>query len=209
MKNRRNRACILLIVFLVSWWSRKPVAVKAEGEQFAEQLYARSAVLMDADTGRILFGKNDNEVMPMASTTKIMTALVALDKGDLDAQTTVSKEAITFSESGVSTAKLKEGDVLTLRQLLYALLTVSANDAANVIAEQIAGSQDAFVEMMNQEAQKIGATNTHFVNANGLHSEDHYTTVYDLYLMFNAAMQHEEFLQMLPPEALTEQGETK
>ena len=66
-----------------------------------------------------------------------------------------------------------------------------------LIAEQIAGSQDAFVEMMNQEAQKIGATNTHFVNANGLHSEDHYTTVYDLYLMFNAAMQHEEFLQML------------
>ena len=88
-------------------------------------------------------------------------------------------------------------------------MTVSANDAANVIAEQIAGSQDAFVEMMNQEAQKIGATNTHFVNANGLHSEDHYTTVYDLYLMFNAAMQHEEFLQMLPPEALTEQGESK
>ena len=135
-----------------------------------------------------IYAKNIHERMYPASTTKIMTALVALDKGDLDAQTTVSKEAITFSESGVSTAKLKEGDVLTLRQLLYALLTVSANDAANVIAEQIAGSQDAFVEMMNQEAQKIGATNTHFVNANGLHSEDHYTT---------AAMQHEEFLQML------------
>ena len=108
-----------------------------------------------------------------ASTTKIMTALVALDKGGLDAQTTVSKEAITFSESGVSTAKLKEGDVLTLRQLLYALLTVAANDAANVIAEQIAGSQDAFVEMMNQKAKKLGCTHTHFVNASGLPDENH------------------------------------
>lgn len=153
--------------------------------------------LFDVDGGKTVIEENLTTRLYPASTTKIMTALVALDKGDLDAQTTVSKEAITFSESGVSTAKLKEGDVLTLRQLLYALLTMSANDAANVIAEQIAGSQDAFVEMMNQEAQKIGATNTHFVNANGLHSEDHYTTVYDLYLMFNAAMQHEEFLQML------------
>ena len=158
---------------------------------------ALAACFFNLDEKKVLYAKNIHERMYPASTTKIMTALVALDKGDLDAQTTVSKEAITFSESGVSTAKLKEGDVLTLRQLLYALLTVSANDAANVIAEQIAGSQDAFVEMMNQEAQKIGATNTHFVNANGLHSEDHYTTAYDLYLMFNAAMQHEEFLQML------------
>ncbi len=153
---------------------------------------ALAACFFNLNEKKVLYAKNIHERMYPASTTKIMTALVALDKGDLDAQTTVSKEAITFSESGVSTAKLKEGDVLTLRQLLYALLTVSANDAANVIAEQIAGSQDAFVEMMNQEAQKIGATNTHFVNANGLHSEDHYTTVYDLYLMFNAAMQHEE-----------------
>ena len=158
---------------------------------------ALAACFFNLNEKKVLYAKNIHERMYPASTTKIMTALVALDKGDLDAQTTVSKEAITFSESGVSTAKLKEGDVLTLRQLLYALLTVSANDAANVIAEQIAGSQDAFVEMMNQEAQKIGATNTHFVNANGLHSEDHYTTVYYLYLMFNAAMQHEEFLQML------------
>ena len=125
---------------------------------------ALAACFFNLNEKKVLYAKNIHERMYPASTTKIMTALVALDKGDLDAQTTVSKEAITFSESGVSTAKLKEGDVLTLRQLLYALLTVSANDAANVIAEQIAGSQDAFVEMMNQEAQKIGATNTHFVN---------------------------------------------
>lgn len=126
-----------------------------------------------------------------------MTALVALEHGDLDAQTTVSEEAVTFHESGVSTAKLKKGDVLTLRQLLYALLLVSANDAANVIAEQIAGSSEQFVEMMNEEARKIGATHTHFVNPNGLHDEEHYTTAYDLYLIFQKALQYEFFAEVL------------
>ena len=93
MKNRRNRACILLIVFLVSWWNRKPVAIKAEGEQFAEQLYARSAVLMDADSGRILFEKEGNVVRPMASTTKIMTCILALEEGKTDSEVKVSEEA--------------------------------------------------------------------------------------------------------------------
>ena len=110
MKNRRNRACILLIVFLVSWWSRKPVAVKAEGEQFAEQLYARSAVLMDADSGRILFEKEGNAVRPMASTTKIMTCILALEEGKTDSEVKVSEEAwrklqtersVIFADAGV------------------------------------------------------------------------------------------------------------
>jgi D-alanyl-D-alanine carboxypeptidase len=159
-----------------------------------------AALFFHLDTKEVLYAKNIHERLYPASTTKIMTALVALENGDLDAQTTVSKDAITFHESGVSTAKLKEGDVLTLRQLLYALLLPSANDAANVIAEQIAGSTDAFVEMMNEEAQKIGATNTHFVNPNGLHNEDHYTTAYDLYLMFQKAMEYDDFLEIIQTE---------
>lgn len=158
---------------------------------------ALAACFFNLDTREVLYAKNIHDRLYPASTTKIMTALVALENGDLDAQATVSQEAITFHESGVSTAKLKAGDVLTFRQLLYALLLVSANDAANVIAEQIAGSQEAFVAMMNEEAQKIGATNTHFVNPNGLHDEDHYTTVYDLYLMFQKAMEYDAFLEIL------------
>lgn len=163
----------------------------------ADTSEALAACFFRLDTREVLYAKNIHDRLYPASTTKIMTALVALEKGDMDAQATVSKEAITFNESGVSTAKLKEGDVLTLRQLLYALLLVSANDAANVIAEQIAGSQEEFVVMMNEEAQKIGATNTHFVNPNGLHNDEHYTTAYDLYLMFNKAMEYDDFLEIL------------
>jgi len=163
----------------------------------ADTSQALAACFFNLDTKEVLYARNIHDRLYPASTTKIMTALVALENGDLEAQTTVSKEAITFNEGGVSTAKLKEGDVLSLRQLLYALLVVSANDAANVIAEQIAGSQEAFVEMMNAEAKKIGATNTHFVNPNGLHNEEHYTTAYDLYLMFQKAMEYEEFLEIL------------
>lgn len=163
----------------------------------ADTSEALAACFFNLDTREILYAKNVHERLYPASTTKIMTALVALKHGDLEAKTTVSKEAITFNESGVSTAKLKEGDSLTFRQLLYALLVVSANDAANVIAEQIAGSTDEFVNMMNEEAQKIGATNTHFVNPHGLHNEDHYTTAYDLYLMFQEALKYDDFLEII------------
>ncbi len=163
----------------------------------AETSDALAACFFNLDTREILYAENIHDKLYPASTTKIMTALVALEQGDLDAQTTVSQEAITFHESGVSTAKLKEGDVLTLRQLLYGLLVVSANDAANVIAEMTAGSIDQFVALMNEKAAQIGATNTHFVNPNGLHDEEHYTTAYDLYLMFQEAMKYDLFLEIL------------
>lgn len=158
---------------------------------------ALAACFFNLNTKEVLYAKNIHERLYPASTTKIMTALVALEYGDLDAQATVSQEAVTFHESGVSTVKLKAGDVLTLRQLLYALLLASANDAANVIAEQIAGSSEQFVAMMNEEAAKIGATNSQFVNPNGLHDEEHYTTVYDLYLMFQKALEYDFFVEVL------------
>lgn len=166
-------------------------AIEADTEE------ALAACFFNVDSKEILYAKNVHDQMYPASTTKVMTALVALKYGNLDDQAKVSKEAVTFNESGVSTVKLKEGDVLTLRQLLHALLIVSANDAANVIAEHIGGSIDEFVEMMNEEAKKLGATHTHFVNPNGLHNEEHYTTAYDLYLMFNAALEYDEFLEIL------------
>lgn len=163
----------------------------------ADTSEALAACFFNLDTKEILYAKNVHDRMYPASTTKIMTALVALKYGDLDAQATVSKDAITFHESGVSTVKLKEGDVLTLRQLLYALLLVSANDAANVIAEKVGGSMEQFVEMMNQEAALLGATQTHFINPNGLHDDEHYTTVYDMYLMFQEALKYDDFLEIL------------
>ena len=166
-------------------------AIEADTEE------ALAACFFDIDSKEILYAKNVHEQMYPASTTKIMTALLALKYGNLDDQVTVSKTAITFNESGVSNVKLKEGDVLTLRQLLHALLVVSANDAANVIAEHIGGSIDGFAVMMNEEAARIGATNTHFVNPHGLHNEEHYTTAYDLYLMFEKALEYDEFEEIL------------
>lgn len=163
----------------------------------ADTSEALAACFFNLDTKEVMYAKNIHERLYPASTTKIMTALVALEHGDLDAQTTVSQEAVTFHESGVSTAKLKAGDVLTLRQLLYALLVASANDAANVIAEQIAGSSEQFVAMMNEEAAALGATNSHFMNPNGLQDEEHYTTVYDLYLMFQKALEYDFFVEAL------------
>ncbi len=155
------------------------------------------ACFFDLDSREVLYAKNIHGQMYPASTTKLMTALVAFRYGNLEDVATVSEEAITFNESRVTVAKLAKGDTLTIRQLLYALLVMSANDAANVIAEHVGGSIEQFVEMMNEEAAKIGATNSHFTNPNGLHNEEHYTTVYDLYLIFQEVMQYEEFLEIL------------
>lgn len=146
-----------------------------------------AALFFNVDTREVLYAKNIYDRLYPASTTKLMTALLALEHGNLDSPVTVSQEAITFHENGVSTAKLKAGDSLTVRQLLYALLLPSANDAANVIAEAVGGSVDQFAAMMKEKAQALGATGSHFVNANGLQDENHYTTAYDLYLIFQAA----------------------
>lgn len=182
----------------ISYFAEDLCVVNGDVEAIdADTAEALAACFFNLDTREILYAKNVHERLYPASTTKIMTALVALENGDLEAQATVSQEAVTFTEKGVSKANLKEGDVLTLRQLMYALLTVSANDAANVIAEQIGGSVDQFVGMMNEEAHRLGATNTHFVNPNGLHDEEHYTTAYDLYLIFQEALKYDEFLEML------------
>ncbi|MBS6395541.1 MAG: D-alanyl-D-alanine carboxypeptidase [Clostridiales bacterium] len=182
----------------ISWFAEDLCVVDGNVEAIeADTAEALAACFFNLDTQEILYAKNVYDRLYPASTTKIMTALIALEKGDLDAQMTVSKEAITFSESGVSTVHLKEGDVLTLRQLLYALLLSSANDAANVIAEHVGGTSEEFVGMMNEEAARIGATGTHFVNPSGLHDEEHYTTAYDLYLIFQEALKNETFLEIL------------
>lgn len=196
---------------------RPGLGIEAQGEEheityFAEDLCvaaedvknmepeaadALSACFFNVDTREVFYAKNIHGQVYPASTTKVMTALLLLQQEDLDAQATVSKEAITLNDSGATTAKLKEGDVLTLRQLLHALLIISANDAANVIAEKIGGSIEHFVEMMNEEAARIGATHTHFVNPHGLHDENHYTTAYDLYLIFQEALKYDEFLDTI------------
>ena len=150
--------------------------------------------LFDLDGSKTVTWHQAAEQLYPASTTKLMTALVALRSGRLDEMVTVSRHAIEDLEEGSSVCGLKVGDQLSLRDLLYGLTLESGNDAAVVIAEFLGGgSETDFVTMMNEEAQAVGATNSHFKNPHGLHDADHYTTVYDLYLIFTECLKYDEF----------------
>lgn len=139
-----------------------------------------------------------------ASTTKILTALVALENGNLSDKVTVAEEADSGKfAADEQTCGIKAGDQLTLEDLLNGLLLYSGNDNAVAIADYIAGSTDKFAEMMNEEAKKLMATNSHFVNPSGLHDSNHYTTAYDLYLIFNACIKHDEFVKIINSSSYT------
>ena len=157
---------------------------------------ATSAALFDVNKTNIIYGKNIHERLAPASLTKVLTAVVALEEGNLDDIITVTKE-VKITESGATLCGLKEGDTLTLNQALHALLIQSANDAANAIAIHLGGSLEGFAELMNQKAVELGATNSHFVNPHGLSDDDHYTTAYDLYLIFNKAIEYELFREII------------
>ena len=151
---------------------------------------ARAAVVMEASSKRVLYAKNPHMKLPMASTTKIMTAILAIELGNLDDVVTASPKAVGVEGSSIYLAK---GERLTLEQLLYGLMLRSGNDAAVAIAEHIGGSVENFVKLMNRKAVQIGAGNTHFVNPHGLHDDMHYTTAYDLALISAYAMQNPVF----------------
>ena len=160
---------------------------------------ATAAGLFDVNNANIIYGKNIHERLAPASITKILTALVALEEGNLDDIITVTKE-VTITESDATLCGLKEGDTLTLNQALHALLIQSANDAANAIAIHLGGSLEGFSDMMNAKARELGATNSHFVNPHGLTADDHYTTAYDLYLIFNKVIEYELFREIIHME---------
>lgn len=153
---------------------------------------SEAGILLSMSDHQVLYSKNAFERLYPASTTKIMTALLAIKYGNLDDEVTVTQEAV-ITEAGATLCEIKPGDVLTMRQLLYGLMLPSGNDAGAAIAMHMSGSIEAFADLMNQEAARLGATDTHFVNPHGLHDENHYTTAYDLYLMFNEALKYPEF----------------
>jgi len=167
-----------------------------EFEAFHTNDEFHGALLFDIENKEVLYSEHVNEQLYPASTTKIMTAYLALKYGDLNEYVTVSENA-TDVPSDSSKANLQKGDVLSLKDLLYALMLPSGNDSAVAIAEHISGSTDDFVELMNEEAAMLGATNTHFANPHGYHDKNHYTTAYDLYLIFNECIKNETFLQII------------
>lgn len=127
--------------------------------------------------------------------TKIMTAMLALKHGNMDETVTISQENVTLEE-GSQVCGFRAGDRVTMNQLVHCLLVFSGNDAAAAIADNIAGSSEAFVEMMNRYAAQLGCTGTHFTNPHGLQDENHYTTPYDIYLMLNEAMKYPAFTEI-------------
>ena len=168
----------------------------SDGKDMLTQV-AKGAGLFLPSEATTAYAQNVHERLYPASTTKILTAYVALKYGDLDQTVTVSKKALEGLDPSSSVCGIQVGDTLTLETLLYGLMLCSGNDAAEMIAESVAGSREAFVELMNQEALALGATNSHFTNAHGLPDEEHYTTVYDLYLIFQAAVKNETFVNMI------------
>ncbi len=163
---------------------------------------ATEAVFTLAD-GEVAYAKNIYEKRYPASTTKILTCYLALKYGDLDQVVTVSQNAMDSVEPDSSLANLNVGYQLTLRDVLYGLMLASGNDAANVIAETVSGSIPAFVDLMNSEAEALGCTQSHFANSNGMPDDDHYTTAYDLYLIFQEAILIPEFVEIISTDSYT------
>ena len=157
---------------------------------------SKSLILVDATSGKILYSKNAFERMFPASTTKLMTAILTLEKCKLTDIATVSHNAVYSIPIGYTHANLVEGENLTIEQLLNVLLIPSANDAAIVLAEHIAGSVENFAVMMNDKAKELGCLDTHFVNPNGIHDENHYSTAYDLSLIGRYAMKFDDIMRI-------------
>ncbi len=163
---------------------------------------ASAAGLFDVNQKEAIYAKNVHEKLYPASLTKVMTALVALKHGSSDMMLTATPN-VRALESGAQVCGIREGDQMTLDQALHLLLINSANDAAVMIAEGIAGSIDAFADMMNEEALALGATNTHFMNPHGLSDDNHYTTAYDMYLIMNEAVNYSLFNEIIHMDSYT------
>lgn len=161
---------------------------------------ARNAIALDSKTKQVLFEQNADEIVPMASTTKILTALVAITHGDLDREVTISKNAASIRGSKVGYVA---GEKIRLRELLYGLMYKSGNDAAIAIAEDIGGSIEGFAKIMNDYAISLGLINSHFESPHGLDSSKHYTCAYDLALLTTKAMESELFCQICGTKSIT------
>ena len=190
MKTPKERiiVALILLIFVFALFS---VIVSSTSET---QLSARAATLYEPTNGEFLFQKNADQRLPMASTTKIMTALVALESTDADAEITVATEACGIEGSSLY---LKPNEVLSMRELLYGLMLRSANDAAAAIAYAVGGSIEGFSQLMNTRAKQMGLTDTHFTNPHGLDAPEHYTTAKELAVIAAEALKNPLFKEIV------------
>ncbi len=181
------RFLIALLIFNISFMHMSYASAEP-------MVSAQSAIVLDIKTGRVLYEKNIDQQLPMASTTKILTALVAIENGDLEELVKITGETTNIEGSSIY---LQPGEIMTLKDLLYGLMLCSGNDAASTIAKHIGGSVENFAEMMNQKAIEIGAVNSSFVNPHGLSASGHFTTAYDLALISMEAMRNDVFKKIV------------
>lgn len=176
--------------------------VVLDGFTSDSELYA--SALFDLNEVKVVFAENIHDRIYPASTTKVLTALVVLEECNIDEIVTISKSASASSFAyDEQVCGLREGDQITVEALLYGLLLHSGNDNAVALAEYVSGNVEEFAKLMNEKAAELFATNTNFVTPNGLHDENHYTTAYDLYLIFNECIKYEEFVEIISADQYT------
>lgn len=190
--NTRKILAVALVLILVL---SGHTSVYAEGD--LPEVHTQALVLVDSNTGEVLYGKNEKQQMYPASTTKIMVALLALENLELDTVVTATNSALSLLPSGHTNIGIKGGEQLTVRQLLYALMLPSAGDAANVLGERISGSVDEFVSLMNKRAIELGMKDTNYMNTSGAHDDRHYTTAYDMGILAREVMRNDVFREIV------------
>lgn len=217
LKNVMQKIAILVILLLILF----PIFVLADDEEEEEynqneiqdlivesasssveepKINARAAIIYDRTTKQIIWGKNENEKRAMASTTKIMSAIVVLENSNLSDVVTISKKA---AGTGGSRLKISAGDKITINDLLYGLMLRSGNDAAVALAEHVGGSIEGFADLMNKKAKELGLSNTNFVTPHGLDNENHYTTAYELAVLTDYALNNETFAKIVNTKSIS------
>lgn len=191
--NKRIKKTIVAIIFITIIMSNCIFVYGAN--DFS--VNAKASIIVEENSGKIIYEENSNIQNYPASVTKILTAILTLENCELTDTVTVSKTAISNIPLGYVIAPLFVGEQMSVEDLLYALMLKSANDAAYVLAEHVGGSVEGFSDMMNKKAEELGCKNSHFVNPNGIHNSNHYTTAYDMYLIAKYAMKNEKFVKIV------------
>ena len=194
----KTKLKLLFVFFIICFITKSTFAVRLD----EDKVYCNSAVVIDSQTGAILYNKNGDKKVYPASTTKIMTAILAIENLDLNTPITASRNAIYSTPVGSSSIYLQVGEVMSVKNLLYGLLVKSGNEVGNVLGEAVSGSIDEFVDLMNKKAKELGCTNTHFSNPHGFHEDDHYTTANDMAKIMQYCIKNETFRQIVETQSI-------
>lgn len=198
IKQKFTPLTIAIVIFAVTMCALPWLLTREAFADGAPELSAVSAVLIDQASGKVIYEKNMNDEHYPASTTKVLTALLVLENLELDSKITLPEDYVNVGETNIG---LQAGSRQTVEELLMATMLYSANDAAQALAIGAAGTEDAFVELMNQRVAEMNLQHTHFTNPHGLHNEEHYTSAYDLAMIARSAMDNPEFRRIVTTES--------